>query len=165
MPWSITLEIELPDEFKSFGETLEEMQLALRYSWIGFAKNVALINQIIGKLKHAKSFEEVKQIAGADDDHQQIVEVVMSWFEAYAEHQNIPAEERFNYFRRMMVEMESTSEFNEKLKRLVFNGERHALIKNVTAAKFIDKSAAECVDARTLEALKPKNYANPRVVT
>jgi hypothetical protein len=159
MPWIYTLEVEMPDEFKAFGSSLEDAQRELLFRWIGFSKNVHLCNEVIGKLKNADSFDDVKKVSELSEDHKQLVGVILNWFEgSCAEDGKMSEYQRFTVFKLMVADMANTSAFGDKLRQLVFNGEHHACVRKVIKAEFADQASAPVVDARTLDGLKPCNY-------
>lgn len=161
MPWTYTLEVEMPDEFKAFGATLDETKLALEYRWIGFAEPHTICNDVLRRLKAANSFEDVNKIMEMDEVHKQLVETVNIMFnESYVK--NAPTadeKEKFAMFKLMVDGMNSDSRFGDKLRQIVFNGEHHAKIKRVIAASFVDLSSVEVVDADSeLVRLAPSSY-------
>lgn len=164
MPWVYVIEVELPNEFKSFGQTLEQAQLNLTHRWVGFAESVSLCNEILGKLKLADSFEDVIRVSEISHDHKQLCEVINAWFEGYVsakEEQKLDCGDRFTLFKLMITEMVNNSKFGDKFRQMVINGNHHAVIKKVVSATFVpDPEDAPVVIASEVNGLKPSSYEN-----
>ena len=148
MPRVYTITIQVPDDYKGFGDSVEDAKLNLLHRWIGFAENPHVYNDLLADLRRATNMDEINTVANKTYESKILCGALNEWFMQY---HSAKCEEsktdldKYTTFQDMVRELVMNSRFGDRFRQLVFNGNHHAEIIGVQSSDYVDVSKVEVV--------------------